>query len=128
MHHRTVGGMFGSSGKTSNPLGTVGALVGAIGAGFSVILWIYHFNPDSTLLGSYAVQMGPGGALPGQLGALALLFGGIAVVLGIVGGLGGRGAGSTIASILLGILAVSYPILNGLHLIERHVPNPIGHF
>jgi hypothetical protein len=118
--------MFGSSGKTANPLGTVGALVGAIGAGFSVILWIYHFNPDATLLGSYSAQMGPGGTLPGQLGALALLFGGIAVVLGIVGGLGGRGGGSTILSILLGILAVSYPILNGLHLIERHVPNPIG--
>lgn len=121
-----VGGMFGSSGKTSNPLGTIGALVGAIGAAFSVILWIYHFNPDSTLLGSYAVQMGPGGTLPGQLSGLALLFGGIAVVLGIIGGLGGRGGASTIASILLGIAAVSYPILNGLHLIEQHVPNPIG--
>jgi hypothetical protein len=118
--------MFGSSGRTSNPLGTVGTLVGAIGAGFSVILWIYHFDPNSTLLGSYAGQMGPGGTLPDQLGALALLFGGMAVVLGIVGGLGGRGGASTIASILFGIAAVSYPILNGLHLIERHVPNPIG--
>jgi hypothetical protein len=121
-----VGGIFGSSGKTANPLGTVGALVGAIGAGFSVILWIYHFSPHATLLGSYSAQMGTGGSLPGELGALALLFGGIAVVLGIVGGLGGRGGGSTILSILLGILAVSYPILNGLHLIERNVPNPIG--
>jgi hypothetical protein len=117
--------MFGSSGKTSNPLGTIGTLVGAIGAGFSVILWIYHFNPDSTLLGSYTGQMGPGGTLPGQLSALALLFGAIAVVLGIAGGLGGRGAASTIASILLGIVAVSYPVLNGLHLIERYVPNPV---
>jgi hypothetical protein len=121
-----MGGMFGSSGKTPNPLGTVGAIVGAIGAGFSVILWIYHFSPDSTLLGSYSGQMGPGGTLPGQLGTLALLFGAIAIVLGIVGGLGGRGGVSTILSILLGILAVSYPILNGLHLIERHAPNPLG--
>ena len=46
-----MGGIFGSSGKTANPAGTVGSLVGAIGAGFSVVLWIYHFNPDSTLLG-----------------------------------------------------------------------------
>jgi hypothetical protein len=118
--------MFGSSGKASNPLGTVGALVGAIGAGFSVILWIYHFNPQSTLLGSYAAQMGPSGTLPDQLGLLALVFGAIAIVLGIVGGLGGRGGAATIASILFGILAVSYPVLNGLHLIERHVPNPMG--
>jgi hypothetical protein len=118
--------MFGSSGKTSNPLGTVGALVGAIGAGFSVILWIYRFSPESTLLGKYSVQMGPTGTLPGQLGTLALLFGAMAIVLGIIGGLGGRGGASTIASILLGIVGVSYPILNGLHLIEQHVPNPVG--
>jgi hypothetical protein len=118
--------MFGSSGKVSNPLGTVGALVGAIGGGFSVILWIYHFTPDSTLLGKYSGQMGPGGSLPDQLAALALLFGAIAIVLGIVGGLGGRGGASTILSILLGIVAVSYPVLNGLHLIEQHVPNPVG--
>jgi hypothetical protein len=121
-----MGGIFGSSGKTANPAGTVGSLVGAIGAGFSVVLWIYHFNPDSTLLGKYSQQLAAGGQMADQLGLLAMVFGGIAVVLGIVGGLGGRGAGSTIASILLGILAVSYPILNGLHLIERHVPNPIG--
>ena len=118
--------MFSSSGKTANPLGTVGAVVGAIGAGFSVILWIYHFTPDSTLLGAYSVQMGPGGALPDQLGALALLFGAMAIVLGIVGGLGGRGGGSTILSILLGIVAVSYPVLNGLNLIQRYVPDPVG--
>ena len=118
--------MFGSSGKASNPLGTVGALVGAIGAGFSVILWIYRFSPDSTILGKYAVQMGPAGTLPGQLGTLALIFGGMAIVLGIIGGLGGRGGASTIASILFGIVGVSYPILNGLNLIQREVPNPVG--
>ena len=61
-----------------------------------------------------------------QLGTLALVFGLIAVVLGIAGGLGGRGTASTVASILLGIVALSYPVLNGLHLIERHMPNPVG--
>jgi hypothetical protein len=118
-------GIYGSSGKAANPAGTIGAVVGAIGAGFSVILWIYHFNPDSTLLGSYAVQLTSGGQLADQLGTLAIVFGFIAVVLGIVGGLGGRGSGSTILSILLGIVALSYPVLNALHLIERYVPNPV---
>ena len=118
--------MFGSSGKTSNPLGVVGAVVGAIGAGFSILLWLYHFNPDSTILGSYSAQMIHGGQLSDQLGTLAIVFGGIAVVLGIIGGLGGRGAGSTVLSIILGIVALSYPVLNGLHVIERHVPNPVG--
>jgi hypothetical protein len=121
-----VAGIFGSSGKTANPLGVVGAVVGAIGAGFSALLWLYHFNPDSTILGSYSAQMVHGGQLADQLGTLAIVFGAIAVVLGIVGGLGGRGAGSTILSIILGIIALSYPVLNALHLIERHVPNPIG--
>ena len=60
-----------------------------------------------------------------QLGTLALVFGAIAVVLGIAGGLGGRGTGSTVASILLGIIALSYPMLNALHLIERYAPNPV---
>ena len=118
--------MFGSSGKTSNPLGVVGAVVGAIGAGFSALLWLYHFNPDSTILGSYSAQMVHGGQLADQLGTLAIVFGALAVLLGIIGGLGGRGAGSTILSIILGIIALSYPVLNALHLIERHVPNPIS--
>ena len=117
--------MFDSSGHAANPAGTIGTIVGAIGAGFSILLWIYHFNPDSTLLGSYSAQMGTGGPLASQLGTLAVVFGVIAVVLGIVGGLGGRGAGSTVASILLGIVALSYPVLNGLHVIERYVPNPV---
>jgi hypothetical protein len=118
--------MFGSSGRTSNPLGVVGAVVGAIGAGFSILLWLYHFNPDSTILGSYSAQMIHGGQLADQLGTLAIMFGAIAVVLGIIGGLGGRGAGSTVLSIILGIVALSYPVLNALHVIERHVPNPVG--
>jgi hypothetical protein len=96
-----MAGIFGSSGKTANPAGTVGSLVGAIGAGFSVVLWIYHFNPDSTLLGKYSQQLAAGGQMADQLGLLAVVFGGIAVVLGIVGGLGGRGGSTTVMSILL---------------------------
>ena len=120
-----MSGMFGSSGHTSNPLGTVGTLVGAIGAAFSVILWIYQFNPDSSLLGTYSIQIANGGPMADQLSTLALVFGAIAVVAGIAGGLGGRGTGSTVASILLGVVALSYPILNALHLVERYVPNPV---
>jgi len=51
-----------------------------------------------------------------------------AIVLGIAGGLGGRGTGSTVASILLGIVALSYPVLEGLHVVEQYVPNPVGGF
>ena len=122
-----MAGMFGSSGKTSNPMGTVGTLVGVIGAAFSVILWIYRFNPDSSLLGSYSIQITNNGPMADQLSTLALVFGLIAVIMGIAGGLGGRGTTSTIASILLGVVALSYPVLNALHLVERYVPNPVGY-
>jgi hypothetical protein len=118
-------GMFGSSGKGANPSGTIGTIVGAIGALFSVVLWIYRYNPDSNLLGSYSTQIASGGPLTDQLSLLAFVFGAIAVVLGIVGGLGGKGTASTVASILLGIVALSYPVLNALHLVERWVPNPV---
>ena len=121
-----MAGIFGSSGKAGNPLGLVGAVVGAIGAGFSVLLWTLPLQSRRHDLGSYSARMIRGGQLADQLGTLAIVFGGLAVVLGIIGGLGGRGAASTILSIILGIVALSYPVLNGLHLIERHVPNPIG--
>jgi hypothetical protein len=119
-------GIYGSSGKTANPLGTIGVIVGVIGAVFSILLWIYRFQPASQLLGSYSAQMGADGVLTSQLGTLALVFGLIAVIVGIAGGLGGRSTGSTVAAILLGIVALSYPVLNSLHVIERYVPNPVS--
>jgi hypothetical protein len=121
-----MGGIFGSSGKTVNPAGTVGSLVGAIGAAFSAILWIYHFNPDSTLLGKYSQQLAAGGQMSDQMRLLAFVFGAIAVVLGIVAGLGGKGGSTTVMSILLGIAALSYPILTALNVVKQYVPNPIG--
>src|SRR5262249_12610082 len=103
-----MAGIFGSSGKTANPAGTIGSLVGVIGAAFSAILWLYHFTPDSTLLGKYSTQMATGGQMADQLGLLAFWFGAIAVVLGIIAGLGGRGGSTSVMSILLGIAAMSY--------------------
>ena len=88
-----MAGMFGSSGRTTNPMGTVGTLVGALGAAFATILWIYQFNPDSSLLGSYSIQITNGGPMADQLSTLALVFGLIAVVLGIAGGLGAAARG-----------------------------------
>jgi hypothetical protein len=121
-----MSGIFGSSGKTANPAGTIGSLVGVIGAAFSAILWLYHFNPDNTLLGKYSQQIAAGGQLADQLGLLAFWFGAIAVVLGIIAGLGGKGGGSSVLSILLGIAAMSYPVLTALDVVKHYVPNPIG--
>jgi hypothetical protein len=123
---REMAGIFGSSGKTANPAGTIGSLVGVIGAVFSALLWLYHFNPDSTLLGKYSTQMAAGGQMADQLGLLAFWFGAIAVVLGIIAGLGGRGGSTSVMSILLGIAAMSYPVLTALDVVKHYVPNPVG--
>jgi len=119
-----MGGIFGSSGKTVNPLGTIGVLTGAIGAAFSVILWIHHFSPDTTILGAYSSQI-VYGSLGDQLRLLAGLFGLMGIISGIVGGLGGNGSGTTVAALLLGIAGVSYPVLNYLSLLESVAPNPV---
>jgi hypothetical protein len=121
-----MSGIYSSSGRTANPAGTVGVLVGVIGAAFSVILWFYHYNPTSTLLGSYSMEIGGGGPLADQLRLLAIVLGAIAIVLGIVAGLGGRGGSTGIIAIILGIVAVSYPILTAANLITRYAPNPLG--
>jgi hypothetical protein len=120
-----VAGIFGSSGRTANPLGVIGVLTGAIGAAFSVVLWIHHFNPDTTILGSYSAQIAAGGTLADQLRMLAAAFGLMAVLSGIISGLGGRGSGTTVAALLLGIVGLSYPVLTYLNVVTRFVPNPV---
>ena len=100
--------MFGSSGKTSNPMGTVGTLVGAIGAAFSVILWIYQFNPDSSIARARTRpdhERRADGRPARHAGARVRADRGDH---GHRGGLGGRGDDSTVASILLGVVALSY--------------------
>ncbi len=119
-------GIYQSSGRVANPFGTIGVLTGVIGAAFSVILWFHHYNPGTTILGSYSTQLAGGGQFADQLGVLAAVFGLIAVVSGIIGGFGGKGGATTVASLLLGVVALSYPVLNALNLVERYAPNPLN--
>ena len=117
-------GIYGSSGRSANPLGTVGVLLGAIAAAFSFILWFHYFSPATTILGQYSNQIA-NGVLGDQLRLLAAVFGLMAIVSGIVGGLGGGGGAGTVGALLLGIVGVSYPALAYLNLLERYVPNPV---
>jgi hypothetical protein len=119
-----MGKVFGSSGKTSNPLGSIGVIVGLLGAVFSVILWIHYSQPDTTILGTYSAQI-HGGVLGDQMSTLAAVLGAMAVIAGIGGGLGGRGSSSTVASLLLGIVALSFPVLTWLNVARGFVPNPV---
>ena len=120
-----MSGIFGSSGRSANPLSTIGVLTGGIGAAFSVILWIHHFEPATTILGSYSSQI-VYGTMGDQMQLLASVFGLMGIIAGIAGGLGGNGTAGTVASLLLGIIGVSYPALAYLNLIEGLVPVSIG--
>jgi hypothetical protein len=117
-------GIYGSSGKTANPLGGLGVVVGAIGAAISVILWIHYFDPSTSMFGELSVRITVGD-LADQLPVLAAAFGTMAVIGGVAGGLGGRGNASTVASLLLGIVALSYPVLNWLQVTTSGIGSPV---
>jgi hypothetical protein len=121
-----MAGIFGSSGRTANPVGSLGIVIGLAGALLSGALWLVHFQPETAVLGHYGAQIATGGALADQIRLLATMLGVMAVLFGIIGGLGGRGSGSTVASLVFGIAALSYPVLTGLNVVQRYVPNPLG--
>lgn len=107
-------------------MGAMGILTGFIGTAFSVVLWIHHYQPDTGMLGTYSTQIAGGGPLADQLRLLAATFGALGVIAGIGAGLGGRGSATTVASLLLGIAALSYPVLTWVNVVQRFVPNPVG--
>jgi hypothetical protein len=118
-------GIYGSSGRTSNPLGSLGVIAGILSLAGSAILWIHYFQPNTTILGRYSEQIAGGGPLADQIRLLSAFLGVIAVVAGIVGGLGGKGSTSTVAAILLGIAGLSYPILTWLNLMSGRIGSPV---
>jgi hypothetical protein len=120
-----MAGVFGSSGKTADPLGTIGVLTALIGAVFSLLLWIHYYQPDTMILGTYSAQIAADGQFADQLQLLAAVFGAMGVLAGIGGGLAGYGGASTVASLLLGIVALSYPVLGYLNIMQRYVPSPV---
>ena len=93
------------------------ALVGIGGAACSALLWIYQANPDSTVMGSYSAQMTNGGRLGSQLVLLAAVLGLMAVIAGILSSLGGRAGASVIVALVLGLVALSYPVLSWLNVV-----------
>jgi hypothetical protein len=118
--------IFGSSGRVSNPLANLGMLLGVVGVVCSAVLWLYHFEPDSTLLGSYSGRIASGGQLHDQVVVLAAVCGAAAVAIGIITSMGGRGSALSVFSLVIGVAALSYPVLTWLDVVKRLVPNPVG--
>jgi hypothetical protein len=110
--------IFGSSGRRSNPLGVVSIFTGLAGALASAVLWIYQINPGSTILGKYAVELGHGGALSGQLATLAAILGLMAVLGSMMSSTGGEGSGGYFIGLILGLVALSYPVLSWLNVVS----------
>jgi hypothetical protein len=110
--------LFGSSGSHANPIGVVSVVTGVAGGLASAILWIYRLNPESTILGKYSTQVAHGGVLAGQLSTLAVLLGLMAIIGAIVATTGGQGAGGYFIGFVLGLFALSYPVLTWLNVVS----------
>jgi hypothetical protein len=111
-------GVFGSSGKRSNPMGVVSIVTGVAGALAAAILWIYRIQPESEILGKYASQVAHGGPLAGQLAALAAVLGLMAVLSSIMTSSSGEGGGGYFIGLVLGLVALSYPLLTWLNIVS----------
>ena len=117
--------IYGSSGRQSDPLSNMGVVVGIVAALIAAILWYYHFQPNSQLLGSYSSRVSGGGDLHDQLRVLSAVLGTMAVIAGVGGSLGGRGRASSVAALVLGVAGLSYWVLTALNVFTRVVPSPL---
>ncbi len=112
-------GIYQSSGRTRNPLGVVSVVVGAIGAAASIILWAYQYDPSGPIVRSVASKLGPGLASGDALVMFAAVFGGLAVISAIAVSMGGTGKATSVAAIVLGVIALSYPVLSWFNVFTR---------
>jgi hypothetical protein len=119
-------GIYQSSGRAANPLGVVSVLVGVAGAFASIVLWAFQYDPNGAFTRSLAAKLGYGFALGDGLTTTALVCGAAAVAMAIAGSLGGRMRGSGVVAIVLGVVALSYPVLTKLDIVARplmhHIP------
>lgn len=110
--------LFGSSGRHANPIGIVSLLTGISGALTSAVLWIYQIEPSSQILGKYSAQVAAGGLLAEQLTSLAAVLGLMAVISSMMASSGWEGGGGYFIGLVLGIFALSYPVLQWLNVVS----------
>jgi hypothetical protein len=118
-------GIFGSSGKTQNPAVGMSILAGGVGAIMSLVLWLFAYRPDTGLFGRYGKEIAAQGLVHDQLRILAAVFGGIGVVSAIVASFGGRGRWTTATGIVLGVVALSYPVLTWVADLTGGISGPL---
>lgn len=120
-------GIYESSGRSySDPISGVALITGLAGAILSGALWLVRFQPQTQVLGSYGAQLAESASFADQIAVLAAVLGVMALLLGILSSSGGRGRFSTSIAIVLGLVAISYPVLTALNVVTgpltSHVP------
>ena len=121
-----MAGIFGSSGTKANPMTVVGVVVGLVGAGCSAILWLHRISPDSRFIVSVTSRLTSNSVLGDRLEVVALAAGIIAILIGVVSAIGGRKAGSgVVVAVVLGLGALSYPVLVSLNLMGSTINGPL---
>jgi hypothetical protein len=113
-----MGKVFGSSGKRSNPIGVISIVTGFAGALMTAVLWIYQIQPSSRIMGGYSAELAAGGQLSSQLTALAAVLGLMAVLASMASSTGGEGGGGYFIGLVLGLFALSYPVLTWLNIVS----------
>jgi hypothetical protein len=120
-------GIYESSHRSyTDPLGVVALLTGIAGAALSIALWVVRFQPDTPMLGSFGVQLTSDAQFADQVALLAAVLGALALLLGMMSSSGGRARLSTSLSIVLGLVAVSYPVLSALNIITAPLRPNLG--
>jgi hypothetical protein len=112
-------GIYESSGHANNPLGFLAFLVGVVGAASALLMWVYQYAPDNGVIDSISARLGTGELLGDRLVMTAAICGGVACGLAIISSLGGKARGSAIFALVLGVVALSFPVLSSLDVIAR---------
>ena len=121
-----TGRIYGSSGSKANPMTFVAVLVGLAGAACSAILWLHRISPDSNFIGSVTSRLTSSAVLGDRLEVVALAAGIIAIFIGLLSAVGGsKGGTGVVVAVVLGLGALSYPVLVSLNLIGNTINGPI---
>jgi len=102
---------IGTTHRPSDPLGVVAALCGVAGVATTVVLWLSQIRPDSRFLGGYVPAVATGVDLREDLIVLAALLGVTAIIGAFVSSLGGPAKTTAVVALLLGAVALIYPVL-----------------
>ncbi|HWC71819.1 MAG TPA: hypothetical protein VG993_11705 [Actinomycetota bacterium] len=101
---------IGTHHRPSDPLGVVAVLSGVAGFVSTFVLWLYQMRPTSAM-GSWLASELAVDRLHEDLIVLAALCGTVAIVGAVLSSFGGPARSSTVAAILLGATALTYPVL-----------------